>query len=231
MIMITTLVIWAGAFSSAAIWLWLIRRYDRAHPEPLRVMLRVGLIGGAVSVFLAGLGNVLYQLATATPDQPETIMQAVMLSAFVGINEEFWKAFLCLKLLRREPHFNEPIDGLIYGMTVALGFAAFENIEYAALYGPGILLTRSLMSVPAHICFAAFWGYGLTMARFVNHNQHPLRTMLPYIFMAALAHMAYNLVLFLNSWTVLLVFPLLLALVISTHHRLASLHPDRMRDH
>ena len=187
MIAITTLTIWLGTFGGAAVWLWLIRRYDRVQPEPLRVLLRVGLIGGAISVFLAGLGNGLYQWVTATPDQPATIFGSVMLAAFVGLNEEFWKAFLCLKLLRREPHFNEPIDGLIYGMTVALGFAAFENIEYAALYGPGIILTRSLMSVPAHICFAAFWGYGLTLARFVSHHRHPLATMLPYILLAALA--------------------------------------------
>ena len=110
-------------------------------------------------------------------------------------------------------------------MTVALGFAAFENIEYAMIYGPGIILTRSLMSVPAHICFAAFWGYGLTIARYVKHNEHPLKTMLPYIMAAAAAHMAYNLLLFLNTWTVLLVFPLLLALVLTTHRRLISLQP------
>ena len=86
---IVTFIIWLSAFGSAAIWLWLIRRYDMARPEPIRVMLRIGLIGGAISVFIVGIGNALYMALTGTPDQPVTVFSAVMLASFVGLNEEF----------------------------------------------------------------------------------------------------------------------------------------------
>jgi len=42
-------------------------------------------------------------------------------AVFVGINEETWKFLATLSLVRKLPEFDEPLDGMIYAMTVALG--------------------------------------------------------------------------------------------------------------
>ena len=69
-------------------------------------------------------------------------------------------------LLRRLREFNEPVDGLIYSMTVALGFAAFENIEYTVNGGLGVLVVRSFTAVPLHVGLASIWGTGIARAKF-----------------------------------------------------------------
>lgn len=219
--------IFVSVVLSAGIWLWIIRRYDRLNPEPLKLLIRLGLIGGFLSVMIAGILNSSFQAAMSIPENGMSPGQALLLSVFVGINEETCKGFLTIALIRRLREFNEPIDGLIYAMTVALGFAMFENIEYATMYGVGVILQRSLMSVPAHIAFASLWGYGIVRAKYVYRGRNPYAVVFPYILLAALCHTAFNYFLFLQSWTILLVFPLLLGLVIFAHHRLAEFSPER----
>jgi hypothetical protein len=70
-----------------------------------------------------------------------------------------WPAFL-------SKHFDEPYDGVVYAASSALGFAAVENgfILHAHPTG-GIWLARALLSLPAHVFFACFWGYALGRAK------------------------------------------------------------------
>ena len=47
----------AGLLISTGMWAWVLRRYDRLEPEPVKVLLRVGLLGGLMSVIPAIIGN------------------------------------------------------------------------------------------------------------------------------------------------------------------------------
>ena len=47
----------SGLLISTGIWIWILRRYDRLEPEPLKVLLRVGLLGGFISVIPAIIFN------------------------------------------------------------------------------------------------------------------------------------------------------------------------------
>jgi RsiW-degrading membrane proteinase PrsW (M82 family) len=47
----------SGLLISTAMWAWVLRRYDRLEPEPIKVLLRVGLWGGLMSIFPAIIGN------------------------------------------------------------------------------------------------------------------------------------------------------------------------------
>ena len=47
----------SGLLISTGIWVWVLRRYDRLEPEPLKVLLRVGLLGGILSVIPAIIFN------------------------------------------------------------------------------------------------------------------------------------------------------------------------------
>jgi protease PrsW len=74
--------------------------------------------------------------------------------------------------------FNEPADALVYSMTVALGFAMLENIEYMLRYDCFSLYVRQFNAVPLHLGLAAIWGMGIAKAKFLNGEKYT-RTPVP----------------------------------------------------
>ncbi|MGE5404741.1 MAG: PrsW family glutamic-type intramembrane protease [Candidatus Saccharibacteria bacterium] len=210
----------AAVLVSAGIWLWYVRRYDKIEPEPLKTLLKVGFLGGLISVFLAGTFNTIFIALTGIDMEKSPVMELAVLALFIGFNEETMKALAAIVIVRKLPDFNEPVDGLIYSMTVALGFAALENFEYIAQYGLGVIVTRTILSVPGHLFYAAVWGYGISKAKFMTREQRYFRTALPYIAGAALLHAFYDFVLFTGTAAAVLVLPLLFGLLVVTHKRL-----------
>ena len=80
--------------------------------------------------------------------------------------EEVVKAlFLIIGIEFTGKWFDQIVDGLIYGSTVALGFSLAENVFYLlGLNGfgagfLGIYLVRSLDTMLAHTIFTAFFGF------------------------------------------------------------------------
>lgn len=213
---------------SAAVWLLVIRRYDRLQPEPLKTMLWVGLAGGFLAVLVAGpLNSWVLTVLTLSSGGRETLGQLLTFAIFVGINEEVWKAFFTMLLLKRRKEVDEPIDGMIYAMTASLGFAALENIMYMLEYGLGVIVIRSLLSVPAHLACGAMWGYGYSKVRFLEGKKELMPHVLPWVLLAALCHAAYDMLAFTGAGLILIV-PLLFFMWRYVHRRLkalAALHP------
>jgi len=209
----------SGLLISTGMWAWVLRRYDRLEPEPIKVLLRVGLVGGLMSVILAIIGNSLADHFLGLngfvndPAGRINLPLALASAVFIGLNEETWKFLATVRLVKKLPEFDQPIDGMIYAMTVALGFAAIENVEYIVRFGAGVLVARSVLSMPIHLACAAIWGYGLARARFISRHQKYVKTALPYLLAAAGVHAAFDFFLFMRTWTILLVFPLLLFIV------------------
>lgn len=70
-----------------------------------------------------------------------------------------WVAF-------RTRHFDEPYDGVVYAGVSALGFAAAENVFLLRdPDGGNLAIARALLGLPAHLFFAALWGYALGRAK------------------------------------------------------------------
>ena len=224
----------AGLLISTGMWAWVLRRYDRLEPEPIKVLLRVGLLGGLMSVIPAIIGNSLADhflgLDGFVTDLSRKITLPLALGSavFVGLNEETWKFLATLRLVKKLPEFDQPIDGMIYAMTVALGFAAIENVEYIVRFGAGVLVARSLFSMPIHLACAAIWGYGLARARFISRDQKYVKTALPFLLAAAGVHAAFDFIIFLRTWTILLVFPLLLFIVWYSNRKLHYLRDQSL---
>lgn len=66
-----------------------------------------------------------------------------------------WPAF-------RSKHFDEPVDGLVYASSAALGFACIENALTLRGNPIGwIWIARTAVALPAHVFFACMWGYAL----------------------------------------------------------------------
>lgn len=215
------------------VWLWLLRLYDRIEPESMWDLVKVGLLGGLVSVVAAVLLNELARDTlgiTADIFGGPTVVDPgllLLLSLAVGLNEEICKAVSTVYVTRYVGDLNEPIDAMIYAMTVGLGFAAVENVFYAIRFGNNVLFLRFLWPVLAHMAYAAIWGYGLAKARFIRPGQNKVHVMAPSVLMAALVHAIANFMLFLQGTVTALVSLGVLGLLsYFAHNRLNQLEAE-----
>ncbi len=83
----------------------------------------------------------------------------------VGLFEEGAKSLIVYLFHYNHPEFNEPLDGIIYGVTVGLGFAAFENVFYTVLYGYQVGLMRAVITSLVHASFTGIFGYFVGQAK------------------------------------------------------------------
>lgn len=83
----------------------------------------------------------------------------------VGLVEELAKLVPFLFFIYKHREFDEPMDGIVYAVAAALGFATVENAIYATAYGGEILLYRAFTSTLAHVAFTGLWGYAFGLHR------------------------------------------------------------------
>jgi len=91
-----------------------------------------------------------------------------------AVPEEFFKFLVLYFYARRNPAFDEPADGIVYGVASSLGFATLENIMYVVGGGIGTAVMRAFTAVPAHAFFGAIMGYFVGQARFRPHERGKL---------------------------------------------------------
>lgn len=176
----------------SVVWLLFVRRFDRAHPEPVWLIVVTFICGGVAAIPAAVAESA---LASLTPwldprvvtfgGRPSALPLAFLVfTVVVGLCEEGAKLLGTAFAIRR-PEFDEPIDGIVYGIVSSLGFAAAENVHYFASsrLAASVVVARSFMSVPAHMFFGSLWGYALG-ARLLDSRSR----VIPYFVLAAAAH-------------------------------------------
>lgn len=172
-----TALFWAIVLASVplAVVLLGIHWVDRWEPEPRPVLLFAFLWGAAVAIFVAlvfsGITQA-YEAANGIKESAGTLLFETVVQA--PIVEEAAKGFgilLLLWVIRR--NFDGPVDGLVYGATIAVGFAFTENLQYfgLALGGQegagsiaGVFVLRAILSPFAHVMFTACTGLLLGVA-------------------------------------------------------------------
>ncbi|MCC5857601.1 MAG: PrsW family intramembrane metalloprotease [Ectothiorhodospiraceae bacterium] len=109
--------------SAIPVVLWLVFFYtrDRYQREPKWLIAVLFFVGAVPVAIIAELVNVSVQAFAG-------VVLTVILVAPIG--EEILKYLGMRFPVRRHRAFNEPIDGMVYGSTVGLGFAFTENIDY-----------------------------------------------------------------------------------------------------
>jgi protease PrsW len=120
----------------------------------------------------------------------------------IGPIEEFFKLVAVWMAIYRSRDFKEPIDGIVYAATAALGFASLENIMYMGLFGADVVIRRALFATPAHIMFASMWGYSMGLARFQRRGE--LWTIAKGFLIAASLHGVYNFLVAVHPGTAML---------------------------
>ena len=157
------------ALLPVAILLVYIYRTDKVSPEPPSQLLKA-FFYGTLSIPLTLLVVIPMGIIGLFPSDPETIPGAIAAS-FIGaaIPEECTKLLMLWLLLRKNRHFNERLDGIVYAVFVSLGFAAIENILYLfdnqdSFIAVGI--TRGILSIPLHFACGVLMGYFYSLTRF-----------------------------------------------------------------
>ncbi len=112
----TVIYVLLGGIVPTLLWLWFWRREDRLHPEPRRLILLAFVMGMLTIPFVIPL-----QKYTAT-----IFSGSVLILIWAATEELFKYGFAYFSVLRNK-EVNEPIDAVIYMITIALGFAALEN--------------------------------------------------------------------------------------------------------
>jgi protease PrsW len=93
---------------------------------------------------------------------------ARLFDAFViaGLVEEAAKMIVLGAAVYHWSQFNEPLDGLVYGVAVGLGFAGVENVLYLSKLGLSVAWLRAMFAVPVHALMGAVMGFYLGRAKF-----------------------------------------------------------------
>jgi RsiW-degrading membrane proteinase PrsW (M82 family)/GNAT superfamily N-acetyltransferase len=124
-------------------------------------------------------------------DIPGTAFRAFII---VALTEELVK-FLALRFYSfNKKSFDEPLDGIVYAVTVSMGFATVENIMYVTAYGIQTGVVRMFLAVPAHATFGVLMGYYAGKAKFDPPRKTYL--LLMGLFWAVLFHGLYDVFLF-----------------------------------
>ena len=142
---------------------------DRRQPEPLSWIFR-GMGYGVGSVLLALLLDGL--MASVMPcTAAEGTVSRGLYTAFLqaAVPEETAKLVMLWLLVKKNPYFDERMDGIVYAVAVAMGFAACENVGYLfdnVETWQSVAFSRALFSVPAHFAFAVLMGYYYGLVHF-----------------------------------------------------------------
>lgn len=150
-------------------YIYTIDKYEKEHQIPLILSFLLGvLITFPVMklqewVIFLGLENPKHLLLT-------------LFSSFVivSLSEELIKLLAVLAYPFSRSFFNEPLDGIVYTVMVAMGFATLENVIYANRFGLETTILRAFTAIPAHAVFAVIMGYYVGLAKFDEEGRNRL---------------------------------------------------------
>lgn len=214
-----------------------IRWADRFEPEPWWLVLAAFVWGAVFATLGGGFSSSLAEAATAPVFGKGEAMEVVGATVFAPIFEETFKglgvALIALASALGLRELDGPLDGVIYGGVVGLGFTLTEDILYVAnqlqVSGFGgffaLLFLRTVLLGLSHCTFTACTGLGFGIAAESKRlgtkiaapvlgfacamGMHAIHNLLPTVFQGpGLALML------LVSWLVDLVFFFLLAVLV-----------------
>jgi RsiW-degrading membrane proteinase PrsW (M82 family) len=182
----------------SVLWFLYIYQKDVFEPEPLGKILRAVAWGAIPAVLFS------YLL------EAYVFLWAGIFSA--PLVEEACKGIYVYRM-RKDPLLEGPMDGLVYGAAVAIGFEIVENLLYSFSADFGIELAAVRSIAVGHILFTGLFGLMVGVAKIRGK-----RRMLVYGFIGAvLMHFSWNMLVSVHwiSYFILVpVFILILKLLV-----------------
>ena len=176
----------------AILLVYIFYTFDR-FPEPKKYII-ITFILGIVIAFPAGYLNLLsinYLNNNIGYNSPYFFLKTLIPGPVI---EELLKYFILIFYCLRLSDFDEPMDGLVYGSTAALGFAMIENFDYvynASSFNTSwqdVAWQRAFLTIPMHGSTGVILGFFLSYYFFYK------KQIFFYIgpFVAILIHFLFN---------------------------------------
>ena len=176
-------------------WLSFYLKKD-CHPEPKYLVAKAFLMGIIISplaiLLQLGFSELRNTFGVNIFDQGTPIF--FLWSSLV---EEFLKFFAVYLVVIRSPEFDEPVDGMVYMISAALGFAAIENVLVMFNLIPdgagtalNTLALRFIGATLLHALASGLIGYFLAMSWFFREQKKKLIVF--GLIIATLFHTAFN---------------------------------------
>lgn len=158
----------AGALLPALLLMRWIYNKDAIEKEPGKLLIKLAL-GGALACIPAAILEGIFEGFLDNAMDADTLGYTFVLTfLIVALSEEGCKFFFLRKFSWDDPNFNFTFDGIVYGMFTGLGFAALENVMYVLEYGVGVIISRGLLSIPAHGIFGIFMGLYYARSKYAD---------------------------------------------------------------
>lgn len=146
--------------------------------------------------------------------------------------EELLKFLVLYLIVLRRNEFNEPMDGIVYGVVASLGFATYENYDYVfrlaevwEIAPEQMALWRSYSAVPMHGLNGCIMGFYFGMFAFSADKKFLYRSLyVPYIL-----HGIYNYLAVYSPLNILIVF-LMLGFSLYLHKELKTLQNKKKKE-
>ncbi len=171
--------------------------------EPTKEIIKVFFLGILITIPAYFLNSFLSGIWYST-NASEGLISSFLTAAPV---EEGLKLSILYFFVYKMKDFNEPIDGIVYGVTASLGFATLENIYYVYLLADyfetssmTLAILRSFSAIPAHAVFGIFMGYFFMKYVFIKKGDNLIFAfVIPFVL-----HGCYNLFTASNFWVSLI---------------------------
>ena len=103
--------------------------------------------------------------------------------------EEILKFLVLYSIVLRRAEFNEPMDGIVYGVVASLGFATYENYDYVFrlaetwdIAPQQLAIWRSYSAVPMHGLNGCIMGFYFGMYAFTANKKFlVLSLLIPFL--------------------------------------------------
>ena len=100
-----------------------------------------------------------------------------------GFTEETLKFLVLYFYIRPKSAFNEPMDAIVYGVIVSLGFATFENISYVysgnfEVDSFSLAIMRAVSAIPMHATCGIIMGYFFGLYAFTHSKQFLIKSII-----------------------------------------------------
>jgi RsiW-degrading membrane proteinase PrsW (M82 family) len=197
--------------------------YSDRFKEPKKIILITFILGIAIGY---PAGHLNYYVARFFSNG-NIINDALVGGAFAGaIVEEILKFLILYFYIFKQKEFNEPMDAIVYGVIISLGFAINENYDYvyriseeANILSWDMALARSYSAIPMHAVCGVIMGFYFGQNYFIERGKSfSLALIIPIII-----HGSYNFLLSFNWFYSLTI--LILAVIFCFYlHRVAKDH-------
>ena len=186
------------------IWLFFYLKED-PHPEPRYWLFIIFLMGVALAPLVISLEMALSKIFNFFIVVP--LESGLLIFIIAPLVEEVAKYGLVHLALNKNPVLDEPVDGMIYVIVAALGFAAIENVfaifSFVPIGVPGyfnvafnFISMRFISAVALHGLASGISGYYFAKFYFIKRD---VRLIIWGLFLATFLHGIYNFLIVKNN--------------------------------